>query len=654
MRYYEDPILGKGRAADVSGGTGSADYVGGTRIAIAGETISFVNSADIINVTGSSVTLQPDTAYKIYATSQAITLNANPPAAGKWAYEGHAEIFVAGTGYVVTGTNVVLANALEPDSVNNCTVRFHDGLAIISVEDHVAGYIVVNGATSGDGSLYYGISTSTSDYVAFDASLNSTTIPLAGATAEGEKHVVGNGYANTILTGAVNCGTSKFTVANLALSDVQILGGTMTLGDAYIPSGSTVSVSGGGLAVEKVTGAGSGSVIDLGGTYVNISSGTTASASGCTFTGGAHSGGDTGGAFSVGGRLTLSSAVVYGNKAVYGGGVYCSNGVVDLVNTAVSGNTGTYAADISIQNGGAVNVSGGTIGKVGFLNGANQLFVSGSVSVTQVSAYGTNASGTVTISSGAILDLTGNTNATPIAPGGGITFEEGGATVLYSSGAVSGSYMMDNVMLPAGAKLTNTAVVDLNGKHIAQAKDCIISGAIISGGANTDYGGGLNLWSNGTATISNTTFTGNSANFLGNAVAVNSSNVLSATNCVFSGNTGVASRGAVGLVRNASVFLSGCTFDNEEIVTYTPSGENAFVYLSGNNTIYRIRKESTSGGILVTISSGASINLTGYISSYINGSIQVVGGTCTVNGVTVEPGTYTSIVSSGGSAVINQ
>jgi hypothetical protein len=40
----------------------------------------------------------------------------------------------------------------------------------------------------------------------------------------------------------------------------------------------------------------------------------------------------------------------------------------------------------------------------------------------------------VTIASGAILDLTGNTNATPIAPGGGITFGAS-VTVINSAGS---------------------------------------------------------------------------------------------------------------------------------------------------------------------------------------------------------------------------
>ena len=47
---------------------------------------------------------------------------------------------------------------------------------------------------------------------------------------------------------------------------------------------------------------------------------------------------------------------------------------------------------------------------------------------------GTSATQSVTIFSGAIVDLTGNTNATPINPGGGIVVS-GGCTVVNSAGA---------------------------------------------------------------------------------------------------------------------------------------------------------------------------------------------------------------------------
>ena len=47
MKYYEDPILGKGRAADVSGGTGGTDYVAGDGIEIKGNTISATGGVSI-------------------------------------------------------------------------------------------------------------------------------------------------------------------------------------------------------------------------------------------------------------------------------------------------------------------------------------------------------------------------------------------------------------------------------------------------------------------------------------------------------------------------------------------------------------------------------------------------------------------------------
>lgn len=511
-----DEILGKVRAGDVNsgGGSGGTSYIGGDRINIAGGTISFVNSADIVNVTGTSVTLQPDTAYKIYATSHAITLNANPPAAGKWAYEGHLEIFVASTGYIVTGSNVVLANALEPDAVNNCTVRFHDGLAIISVEDHVAGYIVVYASGSTSGTLPFGIGTAEQEYIAFDATLNGSTIDLSGSTANGEKHIVGNGYTSTTLTGAVDCGTNKFTVANLSLQDVGITGGTLTLGDAYIPSGSTVAVSGGGLAVEKVTG--NGGVFDLGGTQIittqtaNMSNimltggtgGTSAYGgaikttvslylTGATITNntatvgggaiyfmgntygeinnclitenGSFSAPQYGGAFSVGSNchLVISGSTITNNKAKYGVGAFevPLNVLVEMTDSIISGNntSGGAKRNMVVTGGTAFFHTGNTIEGCIVVSGGSVVVEGSNHILGQITSSGTE-SGSVTISSGAIVDLTDNENPTPIAPGGGITFEQGGATILTggTAGVVDAQYMLGGITLNS---LGNTDVV---------------------------------------------------------------------------------------------------------------------------------------------------------------------------------------------------
>jgi hypothetical protein len=445
MKYYEDPILGKGRAADISGGTGGSGttYIGGFAIGISGDTISRLRYMPIESVTGNSVTLQAGHAYKAYATSTAITLNTETVPEGQFGLEGHIEIYVAGTGYVVTGTNVVLANALEPDSVNNCTLRFHDGVCIISVEDHVAGYIVVNGSTAGDGSLYYGITTSTNDYVAFDASLNGQTIPLAGATAEGEKHIVGNGYSETTITGAVNCGTSKFTVANLGLNNVQITGGVMTFGDAFIPSGSTVAVSGGGLAVEKVTGAGESSVIDLNHTQAFSAQGAwnNCVVSGVTITGGYKSGNGGIGIIQYS-KQTYVNCVFSGNTATANGGAFriSTNSIVTFDGcTFVDNSAASYGGNsLSV----AAHAVAPVIRNCKLLDTDTSVLVDlntavtfqGSNTLVGIVRYTGSGGGIVTITNGAIVDLTGNTNASPIAPGGGVIVD-GGCTVINSAGA---------------------------------------------------------------------------------------------------------------------------------------------------------------------------------------------------------------------------
>jgi len=523
MKPIYDPLLGKmrseltaGAGLDISGGTIStitppdgvpyvagegvaidgatiySDLTGLDRIEVDGGTITYNPIKDIVTVSGSAVTLNPDTAYKIQATTQAVTLNANVPASGKWGLDGHAEIFVAGTGYVVTGSNVVLANALEPDAVNNCTLRFHDGLCIISVEDHVAGYIVVSATGTTTGSLPYGISSASQEYIAFDASLNGTTIDLSGSTANGEKHVVGNSYADTILAGTVDCGTSKFTVANLSLQDVVVNGGTMTLGDAYIPSGSTVAVSGGKLAVEKVTG--DNGTIDLNGTNITAnSSGSIISANDVQFTGASsfaiYGAAGTSERLGVdlhrctflsnhgGVRISASPSscfiescnfvrnseissnngaaleLNYGaNKVTVSGCVFSGNSgqttalfqfrstahATELKDCIFSGNHTSQA--ITCNFGGAlVDVTGCT-----FAQGENIRHYSDGNNPSKITFNDSNlfaaklvGGGTtcqVEIASGAILDLTGNTNATPINPGGGIIVS-GGCTVINSAGA---------------------------------------------------------------------------------------------------------------------------------------------------------------------------------------------------------------------------
>ena len=421
-----------GTAAAIASGA----IVGGYKTEIiSGNTIGQAKWFNIVNATGTTVTVEPGEAYKVNAANSAVTISATLGTTGQWGQEGHAEIFVAGTGNVHTGANVVLANGLEADSVNNCTLRFHDGKCIISVEDHVAGYIVVSATGTSAGSLYYGLGTASEAYIAVDASLNGQVLDLGGVTTSaGEKHLVGNGYTQTIVSGGIQC-SSKTTFANLGMSNVTVSSGTLTLGDVYIPNGGTVAVSGGTIVPEKILLDGTlypneGIVVSSGCSVVGSGTVDMSQNRGYNFT--TNSGSLLQGLTLTGGK---AGELYTGREAYLLGG--------NVVSCLITGNTEAADAvgfmrtfgtlDKCIVSGNTGNTMGQTVNslttfidcelseKITFLGSAGKITLVGSNSFAKTVAGIYGGFGTVTISSGAIIDLTGNTNAIPIKPGSGIT-----------------------------------------------------------------------------------------------------------------------------------------------------------------------------------------------------------------------------------------
>ena len=648
--------------ADISSSlTGKQDILtAGYRMEIvSGATVAQAKWFPITNVTGASVTMQPGEAYKIHATNSAVTINTISIPANQYGLESHLELFVAGTGYVVTGSNVVLANALEPDAVNNCTVRFHDGYAIISVEDHVAGYIVTVNAASGAGSLNYGLATSTNEYIAVDASLNGQTFDLGGATTNGEKHVVGNGYTETIVSGGINC-TSKTTFANLGMDGVVVSSGTLTLGDVYIPNGATVAVSGGGLAMEKVTG--DGGVVNLGGSnYIAPASGAVIT--GIGFTNQARVAG-YGALYIFNKPVTISGcsfsdcsdAVVFQYAATYDLVVDCqfiNNTRYDVfyggggdINSAAQLQSCYFSASatktgaISIWNDSVVELTGctfagpydkidGNLGGKIILNGYNK---------TAATMAVLSDSATVTILSGAIVDLTGNTNATPIAPGGGITFEQGGATVYPSAGSAA-AYSMDNVSLTSGAKLTNTNAVDFGGSGPQTISAAVASASGCSFQNGSAYiCGGFYVVGGATASFTSCTFSNCSATNGGGAIDIrNSGTHVSLDKCSFVNCSGQVGDAIELGNRGASVDIKDCSFDIAMV--------NGTATLTGSNTFDLLLEYSTTNYATVYVTSGAVIDLTGTTH---NPAIKATGGVIVYG--TDDYSSQTTIIGSAGSA----
>ena len=199
-----------------------------------GSTVSVPRYRGIVNVTGSSVTLQAGYAYKIQATTGAKKLFTETIPSGQFGMEGHAEIYVTDTGYIQTDTNVVLVDALEPNSVNNCTIRFHNGLCIISIEDHVAGYIVRTATGTANGSIYYGMTTDTKEYISVDASLNGHLLETDEAVITINKMFVGNGSAVTVVEGDMTI-NSTFSMVECTVKPMDISGsGSLSLANAVL------------------------------------------------------------------------------------------------------------------------------------------------------------------------------------------------------------------------------------------------------------------------------------------------------------------------------------------------------------------------------------------------------------------------------------
>ncbi len=76
-------------------------------------------------------------------------------------------------------------------------------------------------------------------------------------------------------------------------------------------------------------------------------------------------------------------------------------------------------------------------------------------------------------------------------------------------------------------------------------------------------------------------------------------------------------------------------------------GSGCSVEISGSNAIEQITSRNATQFGTVTISGGASINLTSSIAPGGTGGITVLTGGCTVNGNAIPAGTYTSIDSNG-------
>ena len=575
----------------------------------------------------SAASLKSGGAYRLSAISGNHYLTVPDVPADKFGMDAHLELFVGKSSLIHVSDPLILMDALIPNAVNDCVIKFRDGTARMFVEDHAYGYVVtVAGGTSGtqlDGSLHYGLTEAANSYISFANSLNGQTVVLPeAATVSRAVNVVGNGYTQTVISGSVSC-AAQTTFSNLGMQDVSVLGGTMTLGDVYIPSGSTLNGSSGTVLIERVTGGGT---IDLGGPVARITDGATMS--GITLKGGTS--GATYGAIQVSSSTINAISCTFTSNGKSGdyGGVFQGDdsGYINLSACVFSANVGD-AANVFLNAGASC-----AIVDCSFSDGSIWAFGGNTVISMGGSNYGINAagSGSAVLQDGAVVDLTGTNNSIGLT--GGIKFPAS-ATILTGAtvGVVDAQFALGNITVPT---IENSNVVNLSGYTneiksgvSAHAENCTITGG--TGGSN--YG----------------------------AFKVNSDAVFSATSCNFVSNGNSSAFGGVFQIQGGALYVSSCTFSGTvgaDIFVNTggsctlvdcsfPDGR---VYLYGSTTVADFAGRNVirrlDGAGTVNISSGAILDIAG---SDRPAPVNATGGVVLQGG----PNTaLTTIIYSSGSA----
>lgn len=394
----EKHIVGNGASLTIltgSVGAGGSGYVDMTDCALSGVVLTGgkVGFGDVAITDGATVTL----------TSGTLALGG--------AVSGSSGTLVASSGTIIDLTGNQNASVIPYSETNN--VMFGAG-----------------------GVTVYPVSGQTDSYLVGGITLHSL----------GNTNVVD--FVQSGHTGAVG---NDIVLSGMTFCNGYVSGGNVGGGLLYMTSGSVVAndcVFSGGSA-PGAYGAG-----------INFASSAGFMLTSCTIAG--CTGGIGGGLAKGAGTMisgTLSNCVITRNAAQgQGGGIYCT-GILDIIGTEICSNTTKTA-------GGAISTTGGTINLISCSiygntdqSGAIYIANSGKVTIsgttialtqrinlvsanTSVTFVGSNfigkqvyGAGVCHISSGAILDFTGNTSAAVINPTGGIVVSEGGCTVINSAGA---------------------------------------------------------------------------------------------------------------------------------------------------------------------------------------------------------------------------
>ena len=455
------------------------------------------------------------------------------------------------------------------------------------------------------------------------------TIMVTGATAIDQEievqtnetlTVKGTGASITNTTGRV----FNITGGSVTLGDGITLTGTVTGenargGAVYVTGGNFTMESGSTIADSSVQGtsASGGGVYVMNGTFImedgskitgssaTVSGGGVAVSTGGTFTmrggtidgTGANSNAESGGGVEIYDAIfTMEGGTITGNNATYGGGVRVDSGEFTMKDGTISDNNatelggGVCVIDGSFTMSDTATIQGNTATTHGggvYVNGGNFEMIGGTIGGTDAgSANSAQYGGAVYVNGGAFTMKSGSKITGSRATG---TTASGGA--VYVAG---GTFTMNGTAILQG----NTATTHGGGVHILSGGTFIMNGGTIDGtiggtAGNTAENGGGVFVSGGTFNMYDGTISGNTVTESGGGVCISGGTFTMSDSAVISGNTATRSGGGVFVSGSGNFIMEGGTIGGTGGESHNSAENGGGVYI--HNGAFTMSDGSISG-----------------------------------------------------------
>ena len=418
--------------------------------------------------------------------------------------------------------------------------------------------------------------------------------------------------------GAVYVTGGNFTMeSGSTIADSSVQGTSASGGGVYVMNGTFIMEDGSKITGSSATVSGGGVAVSTGGTFT-MRGGTIDGT-------GASSNAESGGGVEIHDAIfTMEGGTITGNNATYGGGVRVDSGEFIMKDGTISDNNATsLGGGVCVINGSftmsdTATIQGNTATTHGggvYVNGGNFEMIGGTIGGTDAgSANSAQYGGGVYVANG-IFTMDGGTISENNASGTGAS----GGGVCISSGTFT---------MSGGAVISgNTATSSGGGVFVSESGDFIMEGGTIgeTGGGSpnsAENGGGVYIFE-GTFTMSG-------------------SAVISGNNASSSSSSSSSSGGGV-YIHNGTFTMSGGAVISGNSASSSSSSSGGGVYVSTDGIF--TMEGGTIGGIdgasANSAKSGGGVCVYKGVFTMSDGSISRNTATDSGGGVFVQDGTFT-------------